>query len=147
MSRYTPDDIARLGPAAQQQIANTRFGVEEQQRQQDALSELRGRRSKYGNRKSYIDGIWWDSDAEYRRWCELRLMQRAGRISCLIRQPEYRLLIAGIDCGVYRADFSYDDVDGNHHVEDVKGVRTAVFKLKKRIVEALYNFKVEEVEA
>jgi hypothetical protein len=47
--------------------------------------------------------------------------------------------------GRYEADFAYVDRQGVTHVEDVKGIKTAVYALKKRLVEALWGIAVEEV--
>lgn len=48
-------------------------------------------RSKYGNEKVTVDGQTFDSEAEYRRYCELCLMAQAGEISDLQRQVRYEL--------------------------------------------------------
>lgn len=147
MSRYTPDDIARLGPDARQQIANVRFGIDEQQRQRDVLDKPR---SKYGNRKTEVDGVVFDSKAEADRWLELKLLHRAGRISCLIRQPEFPITVNGCTVARYIADFEYRDLDGKRIVEDLKGgakggTRTAVYRLKRKLVAAIHGIEITEV--
>jgi len=147
MSRYSRDDIARLGPDAQQQIAHVRFGIDEQQRQRDLLDQPE--RSKYGSRKTEVDGIVFDSKAEADRWLELKLLHRAGQISCLIRQPELPICINGHKIASYFADFTYRDADDNVVYEDVKSkpTRTPVYRLKKKLVECLYSIKIVEVES
>ncbi|KKM61764.1 hypothetical protein LCGC14_1528450 [marine sediment metagenome] len=88
------------------------------------------------------DGHIFDSKAEYSRYLELNLLQHGGLISELELQPEYELIPAytrtdgkKIRHMVYRADFRYKDDNGQIVVEDVKGVETAVFKLKRKLLE------------
>ena len=78
--------------------------------------------SKYGNHKVTYDGIKFDSKKEMNRYIELKLLQRAGKISDLQLQVPFVLLQAGNgERGVkYIADFVYIDADGNKVVEDVK---------------------------
>jgi hypothetical protein len=56
---------------------------------------LRARRNKYGATKTTIDGITFDSKKEAQRYCELRLLQKAGEITHLELQPAFRLAIDG----------------------------------------------------
>lgn len=99
--------------------------------------------SKYNNRRFNADGYSWDSKAEYRRWCELQLLKTAGAISQLIVKPKYVLLKPFTRDGVryrgitYIPDFRYR-MDGKDIVEDVKGTKTAVYKLKKQLLLAQY---------
>ena len=100
--------------------------------------------SKYGNRKTTYDGHVFDSRAEALRYSELMIMERAGLITDLELQPEYELIPAHQRDGrkvramKYVADFRYIDEDGRVIVEDVKGVETPVFKLKKKMLEYRY---------
>ena len=84
--------------------------------------------NKYGNRTVRADGFTFDSQAEHRRYQALRLMERAGIIKDLDVHRRF-LLHAGIR---YECDFSYIE-DGKLVAEDVKGVETAVFRLKKKL--------------
>lgn len=102
-------------------------------------------RSKYGARKTWADGILFSSKGEARRYGLLRDWQAMGFISDLELQPEYPLIVAGITIGKYIADFRYYKADGELVVEDFKGMPTPVYRLKKRIVEAFYGFKVTEI--
>jgi hypothetical protein len=93
------------------------------------------RRKKYGNVKTEIDGIKFDSKAEGRRYRQLKLMEQAGAMHGLILQKPF-VLHAGI---VYKADFAYFELSTNKLVaEDVKGVETKEFKLKKRLFKEDY---------
>lgn len=105
---------------------------------------------KYGNEKTVVDGIPFDSLAEARRYCELKHMRDAGMISDLELQPAFPLIVNGVKVAQYRADFSYVDVDGQRRVEDVKSPATAknpVYRLKSKMVKAQYGIDVEEVAA
>lgn len=102
--------------------------------------------NKYGARKVEVDGITFDSQAEADHYWDLKQLERAGEITELELQPVFPLLVNGIKVGLYRADFRFRDEDGLH-VQDVKGVRTPVYKLKKKMVLAQYGIEIEEVEA
>lgn len=104
------------------------------------------KRHKYRAVPVVIDGTRFASKAEGARYQKLRLLERNGFISELVCQPSYDLVVNTVKVGVYRADFRYLQ-DGRMTVEDVKGLATPVYKLKKRIVEALYNIEIIEVRA
>lgn len=99
--------------------------------------------NKYGNIKTTIDGITFDSKAEARRYQELKLLEKAGEINTLKLQPIFPLVVNNQSVGTYIADFSYTNRDGSLVVEDVKGVRTAVFNLKARLMKAIHNIEVK----
>ena len=102
--------------------------------------------NKYGARKVEINGHTFDSAAEGRRYQELRLLEKAGEISNLRVHPKYELQQSFKIDGdhyaaiAYEADFTYHDSDGTIVVEDVKGVETPVYKLKKKLF--LYKYGV-----
>jgi hypothetical protein len=107
--------------------------------------------NKYNARKTVIDGIKFDSKKEAARYCELKILLQAGEITDLELQPEYILQDAFIKNGKkyraikYRADFRYKDY-GKIVVEDVKGMRTPVYKIKKKMFEYRYrDLELKEV--
>ena len=110
---------------------------------------------KYGNTKTCFDGIVFDSKAEVERYMELRLLERAGEIKDLQRQTPFLLQPSFKKHGKtyreikYIADFTYFDVrKGKNVVEDVKGYRTEVFRLKKKLFEYKYpDLEITEVKA
>ena len=108
-----------------------------------------GRRfgAKYGNTKVEIDGMPFDSKREAARWRELRLLERAGEISDLRRQVRYELVpkMPGERPVDYIADFVYRDKDGNEVVEDVKGVRTPVYVIKRKLMLWRHGIRIREV--
>ena len=102
--------------------------------------------SKYRNKKVTIDGITFDSIKESKRYQELKLLERSKEISVLKLQPQFELQPSFKKNGkiykkiTYKADFMYFDNRLNKTiVEDVKGFKTEVYKLKKKIFE--YNFE------
>ena len=110
------------------------------------------RRSKYGNRKTTSsDGNMFDSVKEAKRYEELRLLQRGGKIKNLQLQPRFVLQDKfKRDGKTYRkieyvADFMYEKDDGTVVVEDVKGMKTDVYKLKKKLFLAKYPFEFVEI--
>ena len=92
--------------------------------------------SKYRNKKTVVDGVTFASKAESDRYSQLKLLQRAGQISGLVCQPKFICVVGGVKVCTYIADFSYFEKD-KQVTEDVKGYATDVFRLKRRLVEAL----------
>ena len=120
---------------------------------------------KYGNRKTTVDGIVFDSLREARRYRELSLLQRAGEITGLELQKEYELIPAqyetfprygkkgqritdGKRCiekpVKYKADFVYK-VGGVAIVEDTKGVKTKDYIIKRKLMLYVHGIKIKEV--
>lgn len=102
------------------------------------------RRSKYGNVQVTFDGKRFDSKKEGMRYVLLKDMVRHGEIEELELQPRFDIFINQIKICTYVADFRYR-LDGERIVEDVKGMRTQVYKLKKKMVEAFYGFEITEI--
>ena len=104
------------------------------------------RPSKYGAQRVEHDGHAFASRKERDRYVELKLMQRLGEISDLKLQPRFPLTVAGVKVCTYVADFQYhDELADVTVVEDVKGFRTDVYKLKSKLFHALHGFPVREV--
>ena len=103
------------------------------------------KRNKFGAKKTEVDGITFASQKEARRYSELVLLLKAKKIENLALQVPFLITINGLKICKYLADFTYVDNKGVFHVEDVKGMRTPLYKLKKRMVEATYPVKIEEV--
>lgn len=123
-------------------------------------------RNKYHSKKIEIDGETFDSKREAKRWQELKLREDLGLISDLRRQVKYILvpaqrepdrmdytkstkgrLIKGklIEREVaYYADFVYRQ-NGETVVEDVKGMRTEVYKVKRKLMLERYGIRIQEV--
>lgn len=101
--------------------------------------------NKFGAIKTEIDGFNFDSKAEAHRYSELILLEKAGEIRSLCLQPVFLLIVNNQKIGKYIADFKYVTRDGQIVVEDVKGVKTPVYRLKKRLVKAIYGFDIVEV--
>ena len=113
--------------------------------------------SKYRNQKVVTPHGTFDSRREYRRYQELLLLQRAGKISELRRQVKYELLPSQRMDGKcverplhYIADFVYTQ-DGENVVEDVKGYRDpasagyAKYVIKRKLMLYRYGIRVREV--
>lgn len=110
--------------------------------------------SKYGNRKTEVDGIVFDSKHEAHRWIELKYMERAGLISDLKRQVRFELLPCQYDerdrvverSITYIADFVYME-NGKKVVEDAKSsaTKTDVYKIKKKLMLWRHGIRIKEV--
>ena len=109
-------------------------------------SKKRG--NKYGAVRTEVDGVVFASKAEARRYSELRLLEQGGVIRDLVLQPAYDLDVNGTRVARYIADFAYWDNERNERiVEDVKGVKTPVYRLKAKMMRAQYGIDIVEVEA
>lgn len=111
----------------------------------------RGKRSKFNNRITFVDGKRFDSAKEAARYGQLKLLLRAGEIRDLELQKKFPMFAwngadsTSVKIAVYKADFSYFDArKGQYVVEDVKGCKTALYRLKKKIVEANYGVEILE---
>jgi hypothetical protein len=94
--------------------------------------------SKYGARKTVCaQAHTHDSGMEASRCNDLTAMEEQGRISRLELQPEFPVWINGKKVCTYVADFAWFVADCRI-IEDVKGMRTPVFNLKKKLVEACH---------
>ena len=101
--------------------------------------------NKYRAVKTEVDGITFDSKKEAKRYEKLRDMVEEGAISHLALQPEFPIVINGQKICKYKADFTYISKYGHDVYEDVKGVKTAAYRIKKKLVEALYGIRITEV--
>ncbi len=109
-------------------------------------SDRQPSRSKYGAvRTTAPDGREFQSAKEAERYWQLCMMERAGEIADLELQPAYPLHANGMRIGEYRADFRYRVIKtGDIVVEDTKGVRTDMFRWKKKHTEAEYGIRIIE---
>lgn len=105
---------------------------------------MRRRRNKYGNIPTIIDGIRFASKKEAARWPVLQAMQAKGEILNLRRQVSHTLRVNGELICRYVSDYEYDLPDGTHIVEDVKGRLTDVYKLKRKLMKALFGIVIKE---
>ena len=109
--------------------------------------------NKYGNKKIETEDGKFDSLREYKRWCELKLLQKAKIISGLARQVPYVLIPVQKDKDSgkmierevkYIADFVYT-MDGKTVVEDTKGMRTPEYIIKRKLMLKEHGIKIQEV--
>lgn len=119
--------------------------------------------NKYKNNKVTIGDETFDSSKEYRRFCELKLLQRAGKISDLQRQVKFVLIPAqrepdtvGVRGGVkngkvieyecsYIADFVYVNDKGETVVEDTKGFKTKDYIIKRKLMLYVHGIRIQEI--
>ncbi len=120
--------------------------------------------NKYRNHKVYSDGMMFDSRKEARRYHELFMLQKSGKIRDLQRQVPFLLLPdqrepdtigkrGGIHKGriierkvVYIADFCYFNCDsGEYTVEDTKGFKTEKYRLKKKLMLYFHGIRIKEI--
>lgn len=105
--------------------------------------------SKYHAKKATVDGITFDSRKEAGRYLTLKAMEEDGLIGNLRRQVRYELIPAfDVDGKHYRpvfyvADFVYT-ADGKEVVEDVKGMKTDVYRLKSKLFARRYGTSIKE---
>lgn len=103
--------------------------------------------SKYRNEKATYNGTTFDSKRERDRYCDLLLLERAGRIHDLRLQVPYVVIPkqqGEREC-VYKADFVYSTSDGMTVVEDAKGMRTREYIIKRKLMLLVHGIRVREV--
>lgn len=125
---------------------------------------MRNTRSKYHSKKITKDGHTFDSLKEYRRYCELLLLEKAGEITNLEKQVKFVLIPAQREpdkigkrggkikgnliereCS-YKADFVYTLVkDGTKVVEDAKGIKTHEYIIKRKLMLYIHGIRIREV--
>lgn len=106
---------------------------------------------KYGNKKTMVDGITFDSKREAVRYGQLRMLEKAGQIDTLSLQPKFTLIPGQRNADgkaerpvVYIADFMYRE-NGKFIVEDAKGVRTPDYVIKRKLLLQVYGITVKEL--
>lgn len=110
------------------------------------LAEQKRSEPKYGNRKTEIDGHAFDSIAEAKHYEKLRSAELGGAIFHLRVHPRYRIEVNGRKVCDYEADFAFVDMDGETVVQDVKGARTQVYRIKRALMWACLGILIEEIE-
>ena len=152
------DDLRQFPPEVQKQIA-AKLAKETVKKQIVPEETKQPKESKYHNQKDSRGGVKFDSRKEARYFDELMLRQANGEIRNLKLQPEHTLMESfmtldgtRIQAIRYRADFSYEepitDETGTHwilRVVDAKGVKTDVYRLKKKMFREKYGFDITEV--
>ncbi len=107
--------------------------------------------SKYKNRRTMVDGIYFDSKKEAEHYLILKSLEKNGMIKDLEIQKEFELIpsynngLRTIRKTVYRADFVYKNNRDELIVVDVKGFKTEVYKLKKKLFEYNYKMRITEL--
>lgn len=109
--------------------------------------------NKYHNKKVIYKGIKFDSKKEMQRYKDLELLESTDYICNLELQKKFLLQEGYTNAEgkkrrpiYYIADFYYFDLlKDKWVVEDVKGVRTDVYKLKKKLFEYIYNLTIDEL--
>lgn len=118
--------------------------------------KLTQKKNKYKNDKVEYSGIKFDSKKQARRYQDLKLLERAGEIKELEIEPSFPIEVNGVKVCIYKADFGYREQIYNKSgmklywdriVEDVKSepTKTPVYRLKKKLMKAIYNIEVREV--
>jgi len=107
--------------------------------------------NKYRNTKKSVDGLSFDSTKEAEYYTQLKLLKKSKEITKFERQVKMPIEVNGVHIAYYVLDFKVYYPDGNIRYVDVKGkdkksgkwITTDVFKLKKKLVEAIYKIKIE----
>jgi hypothetical protein len=135
-SRWKDDDLAAF---------NRRSGLwtKEGNVRTHTMKGSEPRQSKYGNRRTIVDGISFHSKKEAARYQVLKLREGAKQISDLKHQVRFDIRIAGHLVCAYIADFTYVE-GGKNVVEDAKGAATALYVLKKKLMKAVLGIEILE---
>lgn len=101
----------------------------------------KGKKSKYGAKKTRIDGHAFDSEKEANYYNELKIRLQAKDIRGFCLQPTF-ILASGLS---YKADFIIFNNDGSSEIIDVKGFKTKEYIAKKKVFEDKFDLKIKEV--
>lgn len=99
------------------------------------------KKSKYGAKKTSIDGHTFDSQKEANYYEDLKRLLKAGEIKGFCIQPTF-ILAPNLK---YKADFIVFNNDGTSDIIDVKGMKTKEYIVKKKVFEDKYNLKIKEI--
>lgn len=103
------------------------------------------KRPKYRNKKVLFEGFVFDSKKEFERWNVLKILLNNGNIRLLECQVTYELKVNKRTIAKYIADFRYViSATGEVIVEDVKGFKTPMYRLKKKLMQTIYNISIKE---
>jgi len=111
---------------------------------------FRFQKGKYGAKRVVVDGVSFQSKREGSRYRQLQLLVRAGVITDLQLQVPFPIDTVNLETGEvqtvakYLADFVYRQ-EGRTVIEDVKGMKTETYRLKKKLVEAIHGVRITEV--
>lgn len=98
-------------------------------------------RHKFKAKPQELDGIKFPSKKEAKRYRELKTLQELGEVLFFLRQVPFHL-----EAGVkYVCDFLVFWTNGEVSIEDVKGIKTDMYILKKKMVEATYPVTITEI--
>ena len=106
-----------------------------------------GPKHKYFATRTEVDGIWFDSKAEGKKYSELVILQRVGKIANLKVHPVFPIIVNEIKICDFIPDFSFMDLEkGEPVILDVKSrpTLTPMYRLKKKLFIALYRRTVTE---
>jgi len=107
------------------------------------------RSGKYNAKKTVYNGNLYDSKAEASFAAKIDLLKKAkgkDKVISVTRQVDFPVIVDGEKICTYKLDFLVVTNDGGKHHFDVKGFATPVYKLKKKLVEAIYGIKIIEVK-
>lgn len=104
------------------------------------------KRQKYGAKRTTVGGRSFHSKGEAARGLSLALAEKAGEITDLQYQVPFDLTVNGVLVCRYIPDFCYNR-DGKHVVEDWKGMRTTEYRIKAKLMKAIYGIDILETGA
>lgn len=101
--------------------------------------------TKYRNIKTTYNGIKFDSKKEANYCFELDMRKKAGEVISYEMQVPFQVVLNEKKICKYILDFMVLLKDGSIEYVDVKGMKTTVYRIKKKLVEAQFNLKIKEV--
>jgi hypothetical protein len=104
-----------------------------------------GAQTKFRAVKTEVDGIVFHSKKEAKQYEDLKLLERIGTVKNIELQPKFPIVLNGQKICTYIADFRYFDQELGVRIVDVKGMKTPIYRLKKKLVEAQYGIEIQEV--
>ena len=118
----------------------------------DDVVQMRGKKPRYRNEPITVDGEKFASKKQYARWCQLKMLEQAGKVSNLRREVPFELAPGVTLSGKrkpsvrYYADAVYEE-DGAKVVEDTKSDitrRDPVYRIKKHLMMSVHGIEIME---
>lgn len=107
----------------------------------EQYKDYKEKKSKYGAKKTSIDGHTFDSQKEANYYEDLKRLLKAGEIKGFCIQPTF-ILAPNLK---YKADFIVFNNDGFSEIIDVKGMKTKEYIIKKKVFEDKFDLKIKEI--
>lgn len=140
-SKYTVSPLGKLKeiPFAHSHVEMSKGGGRVRVDIRDDLRKHKEQRGRYSLSQCWVDGVFFRSGTEAKRYSKLCFLEKARVIQDLTTQPAFKIEHNGVKIKRIAFDFGYYlPEEGLHVVEDVKGKIEPIFELNWKLMSAFY---------